>query len=260
MLSLIIAFVFTGAFFVLLVLGIRYFLDRNNVDQIIEKNKEINSVFIKKYNEANLEFYRGVFLRVGFVVSLGIALLAFTWTTYDRGTANLGNLAIPDDIEIEPPQTKQEKPPPPPPPPPKLEIVEDEEEIEEPEIKDMDVDEETAIEAIIEDEEIDEDEIFLIVEDSPEFPGGDAALLKYLANTRYPPIARENGIEGTVWVKFVVDKSGTVTNVSILRGVDPLLDQAAISRVKSMPAWAPGRQRGKPVRVQFQVKIGFRLT
>ena len=109
-------------------------------------------------------------------------------------------------------------------------------------------------------EEINEDEVFQIVEDMPGFPGGEGALMTYLAGTPYPPIARENGIEGIVYVQFVIDRTGTVTKAEVIRGQDPMLDKAALKRVKAMPAWSPGKQRGKPVKVIFRVRIAFKLN
>ena len=94
----------------------------------------------------------------------------------------------------------------------------------------------------------------------PEFPGGDAALLSYLAkNIDYPVIAQENGIEGKVYVSFVVDKEGRVFNVALVRGVDSSLDREAIRVVKSMPRWKPGRQGNTEVKVRFTVPIKFTL-
>ena len=111
---------------------------------------------------------------------------------------------------------------------------------------------------------VDDDEMepisFSAVENKPEFPGGDVALMKYLAeNTKYPTIAKENGISGRVFIQFVIDKTGAVTKVKVLRGVDPALDAEAIRVVKAMPSWKPGSQRGKEVPVTYQVPINFKL-
>lgn len=102
---------------------------------------------------------------------------------------------------------------------------------------------------------------FVVVEQMPEFPGGDRALIKFLANSvKYPVIAQENGIQGKVHVNFVVDTNGGISNVKILRGVDPSLDKEAIRVVKSMPKWIPGKQGGRAVRVSFTVPINFVLS
>jgi periplasmic protein TonB len=112
----------------------------------------------------------------------------------------------------------------------------------------------------MQEEVVKEDEIFQIVEEMPEFPGGQDGLVKYLGSITYPPIARENDIEGTVYVKFVIDKNGQVTNAEVARGADKILNEAALAHVKKMPAWKPGKQRGKPVRVQYVVPIKFKLS
>ncbi len=102
---------------------------------------------------------------------------------------------------------------------------------------------------------------FAVVENKPEYPGGDIELMKYLAqNTKYPPSAKENGISGRVFVQFVIDKDGNVTQVKTLRGVDTALDAEAIRVVKSMPKWKPGSQRGNPVPVTYAVPINFKLN
>jgi TonB family protein len=103
-------------------------------------------------------------------------------------------------------------------------------------------------------------EVFVVVEDSPVFPGGDEAKQKYLVqNITYPQEARKQGIQGTVYVTFVIDKDGSVTNSKVLRGVHPLLDAEALRVVNGMPAWNPGKQQGKAVRVQFNMPIKFSL-
>ena len=94
----------------------------------------------------------------------------------------------------------------------------------------------------------------------PEFPGGQGALLQYLSKSiKYPVIAQENGIQGRVSCSFVVEKDGSVTDVQVLRGVDPSLDKEAIRVITAMPKWKPGKQRGKPVRVKYTVPVTFRL-
>ncbi|NLH28589.1 MAG: energy transducer TonB, partial [Bacteroidales bacterium] len=104
------------------------------------------------------------------------------------------------------------------------------------------------------------EEIFVVVEEMPEFPGGQSALMKYLSeNIRYPVIAQENGIEGRVICSFVVERDGSITDVQVVRGVDPSLDKEAVRVIQSMPKWKPGKQRGKPVRVRFTLPIVFRL-
>jgi protein TonB len=101
---------------------------------------------------------------------------------------------------------------------------------------------------------------YTVVEQMPEFPGGERALQKYLSNSvKYPVIATENGIQGKVFVNFVVDRNGSISNVKIVRGVDQSLDREAMRVVKSMPKWIPGKQNGEAVRVSFTVPINFVL-
>lgn len=105
-----------------------------------------------------------------------------------------------------------------------------------------------------------ETKIFTTVEQMPMYPGGDAALLGYLHdNIHYPTVAAENGVQGRVVVGFVVERDGSITDVKILRGVDPSLDREAMRVVKSMPKWTPGKQNGSAVRVKYQVPVSFRL-
>jgi|TARA_B100000768_G_scaffold115193_1_gene106617 protein TonB len=214
----------------------------------------------KKNPDISLEKKKGLFFQIGLVITLVIVLGAFEWRSYDKVAYNLGQLNL-DDLEEEIiPITKQEvKPPPPPPPPPEvIEIVEDDVEIEdEIEIEDTESDEDVEIEI----EEEDDEEFFMVVENMPEFPGGDLGLMKYIQkNVKYPAIAKEYNITGKVYVSFIVDKKGSVTNVKIVRGVDKNLDAEAMRVVKSLPKYKPGKQRGKSVRVMFTIPINFTLN
>ncbi len=104
------------------------------------------------------------------------------------------------------------------------------------------------------------EEIFVVVEQQPEFPGGTTALMKFLGdNIKYPVIAQENGIQGRVITNFVVERDGSISDVQVVRGQDPSLDKEAVSVIKTMPKWKPGQQRGKPVRVRFTLPVVFRL-
>jgi protein TonB len=110
-------------------------------------------------------------------------------------------------------------------------------------------------------EPVKEEEIFVAVEQQPEFPGGTEALMKWLAsNVRYPQMALENGISGRVIVKFVVEKDGSVSGVTLVRGVDKDLDREAIRVVKSMPKWQPGKNNGQAVRCYFNLPVNFKLA
>ena len=213
----------------------------------------------KKDPKISLENKKGMFFQIGLAVTLIAVLISFEWKSYDKSNYNLGDLNL-DDMEEEIiPITRQEvKPPPPPPPPPEIiEIVEDEVEIEnEVEIEETDTDEDEIVEI-----EEDDEEFFMVVENMPEFPGGDLGLMKFIQkNVRYPAIAKEYNITGKVYVSFIVDKQGTVTNVKIVRGVDKNLDAEALRVVSLLPKYKPGKQRGKAVRVMFTIPINFTLN
>ena len=107
----------------------------------------------------------------------------------------------------------------------------------------------------------DSGEVFVFVEDQPSFPGGDKARIKYLQeNIHYPEEAKEAGVQGTVFITFIVEKDGRITNVKVLRGLGGGLDEESVRVIKSMPIWEPGRQRGKAIRCQFIMPIRFMLA
>lgn len=219
---------------------------------------------LKKSPDANLEKKRLPLIIIGLLFSTAMVLVAFEWKTFETEVKDLGELEL-DLIEEEIIPISQQQPPPPPPPPAPttvIEIVEDEEEIEEElVIEDLEVDEETEIEFIEEvEEEVEEEQIFTIVEEMPSFPGGEAALMKYLGqNIKYPAIAKDAGIQGTVYVTFVVDEKGEVKDVKVLRSIGGGCDEEAIRVVENMPKWTPGKQRGKSVKVQYNLPIRFTL-
>ncbi len=110
-------------------------------------------------------------------------------------------------------------------------------------------------------EEVAEAEIFTVVEESPQFPGGDDARIRFLAeNINYPHEAREASIHGTVYISFVIEIDGTINDVRVLRGIGGGCDEEAVRVIRNMPRWLPGKQRGKPVRVQFNMPIKFSLA
>ena len=105
-----------------------------------------------------------------------------------------------------------------------------------------------------------DDEVFVVVEEQAEFPGGLDSMYAYIhKNLKYPELAKEKGIEGRVFVNFIIEKDGSISNVKILRGIGGGCDEAAKEVVEKMPKWKPGTQRGKPVRVQFNLPIKFEL-
>jgi len=202
------------------------------------------------------------------VIALAVTLLAFNWKSYEKQELTLVTRTV-DNAEEEMVQiTQQEKPPPPPKPPQQttvIEIVEDDVEIEDDIEIDVEADQETEVQDYVPVEEPEEEEeetqIFQVVETMPTFPGGDAARIKYLQNNlKYPTMARESGIQGKVFVTFVVEKDGSITDVKVLRGIGGGCDEEAVRVIKNMPKWKPGKQRGKPVRVQFNMPIVFKLA
>lgn len=223
----------------------------------------------KKTDTADLERKKGVFLQIGLVIVLAIILVAFEWTSRPNSANTLGKLADLDlTEEIIPITRQQEVKPPPPPAPPKvtevLNIVEDDVQIEdELIIEDAEADQTMQIEIIefSEEEEVMEEEVFFIVEDMPSFQNkGQEGFREWISqNLRYPEIAAENGISGKVYVQFAVNSKGEVVDAVVVRGVDPALDKEAIRVVMSSPKWEPGKQRGKPVKVQFTFPINFVL-
>ena len=221
---------------------------------------------LKKKPEADLTKKRGLFFNIGMVATLALVILAFTWKSYDEGDLmNLGSLEDIADEQIEVPITEQ-----PPPPPPKIqqpEIIEvpDEEEIEEDIEVDLDVEvtEDSEIEEIIADEgdEEESDEIFTIVEDQPAPIGGYSAFYKYIGKKmKYPSQAKRMGIEGKVFMKFMVDKDGSISKVQVLKGIGAGCDEEATRVLKGAPKWKPGKQRGRPVRVWMNLPIVFKLN
>lgn len=226
---------------------------------------------LKKNPKANLEKMKLIFTEVGLVISLGVVFLAFEWKS--SGEINT-DFATMQDVVVEEemiPITQQEevKAPPPPPEPVQvtdvINIVEDDVDIDDNlDIFDSEFREDVAVKIVNfqeEEEEIEEEQVFVVVEDMPGFGGGDSNKFReYIAkNLRYPDVAAENGIQGRVFVQFVVEPDGHVSNVKVVRGVDPSLDKEAIRVVESSPNWKPGKQRGKPVRVSFTFPIIFVL-
>ena len=227
---------------------------------------------IKKSPKADLERTKTMSILMGFVVGLAVLFVGFEWSnrevrvvTADEGVADI---IAEEEVEI----TRPENTPPPPPPPPApavaemLNVVEDDVELEQQDILSSEdsqdaVQQETFVAPVVEEEEEEAaQQIFTVVEEMPDFPGGQAELLKFIAKSiKYPVIAQENGIQGRVICAFVVNKDGSVVDAEVLRGVDPALDKEALRVIGTMPKWKPGKQRGKPVRVKYTVPITFIL-
>ena len=251
------------------------------ISQVFEgRNKEYGAYDLRKHSVRN----------AGIAVLISISLFAFALTLPVIIKAlskedETEKVKFTGDVELlaPPPIDPNEPPPPPVEPPPPLkttikftppEIVKDEEVTEEDEPPSQEELEEVESgakteqgdtsgvdlslldvsgEDVIGDEGT--DQVFTVVEQMPEFPGGEVALLKYLGSIPYPPIAKENDIEGSVYIRFVIEKSGTVSTVEVAKGSDIILNEAAVAHVKKMPPWKAGKQNGKEVKVQYIVPI-----
>ena len=230
----------------------------------------------KKNPRYNLENYKFIFFLVGLVLALGMVIWLFNFKFYDKPiefTEQEEHIYTEEDII---PITKQKLPEAPPPPVPEIiEVVSDEVELEvELDIATTETDQQEAVDwepvEVVEEEEEDNEVLnFAVVERVPVFPGCEGArdnnerkacfqtkLLEFVVgNFKYPEQARELNIQGRVYVKFVIEKNGSVSNIEVLRGVDPILDNAAITCIEKLPKISPAEQRGRPVRMSFVLPI-----
>ena len=225
---------------------------------------------LKKSDKANLDKNRGLFIEIGLLVALGFVLLAFEWQATPE-EEKIEEERIVEAIAEELVQvTRQEEPPPPPPEPPKitdiLDIVADDVVVDSHiEINiEVDLNTEISIFEFTETEVEEEEEVFLfaIVEDKPMFNGkeADVGFREWVGSRmQYPPVAQENGITGRVICEFAIGTDGSVTDIKILRGADPLLDAEALRVLRQSPKWTPGMQRGKPVKVRYMFPFNFQL-
>ena len=230
----------------------------------------------KKNEKVDLTKNSSLYFVIGLSFILLVSWQAIEWKTYKK-TYGYEALNVEDDDDEEIPITEQIKTPPPPPPPPPpapevIEIVEDEEEVEETVIESTETDEEEIVEIVeVEEEEVDIDVPFAVIEDVPIFPGCERVkkserrkcfqerMNKHIRkNFRYPEIAQEMGIQGRVYVNFIISKDGSITNIR-MRGPDKNLEAEAQRIISKLPKMTPGKQRGRPVRVPFSIPITFRL-
>jgi protein TonB len=248
-----------------------------------------------KYPDVDAFRYRSFIMRMSLAMVLALIIFAFNWTTYENGDEYEAiSIALDEEIAIEPPRSKELPPPPPPPPPPMVTEVVVSDVIEEDEIEftDQSIEAETQIEGPkVTDKhappppppppkmkEPEVEEIFKIVEQMPRFPGcenvagdqnakkecADRKMMEFIyANIQYPAIARENNVEGTVVVQFVVDTDGSISNAKVVRDIGAQCGEEALRIVElmnNMPEkWTPGKQRGRPVRVLFMLPVKFKL-
>lgn len=219
---------------------------------------------LKKNEDKRVERKMPLFYLVGLNVALFLTIVAFEWKTVDGGIIDLGNLTsefeLIDETVVLPPEPIVV------PPKPKPAII-IKEVIEEPvENPIVEIDQNIVDEPI---PEIDfepmptekADEIFDVVEEEPSFPGGFEALYKFIGKKmKYPSQARRMGIEGKVYLQFVVEKDGSIGGLFVAKGVGAGLDEESLRVMNLVPNFNPGKQRGKPVRVRMTIPINFRLS
>lgn len=219
----------------------------------------------KKYSKSDLQEKSGLFFNIGLVVGLVLVISAFEWKFKESGAlADLGMVAASiDELLIIPPTIQ------PPPPPPRLQhpqVIE----IENDELIDEEIDfhldieatEETVIEDIVyvEPEKEETEEVVLFPEQQATPVGGFQAYYAAIGkNLKYPKAAERMGIEGKVFVQFVVDKDGSVTDVQVLKGIGGGCDEEAVRIIKEGPKWNPGKQRGRAVKVRMVIPVVFQL-
>jgi protein TonB len=235
--------------------------------EIVDNQNQLNlyTELLKiKYNKKQKDVaLRPLFFNVGMVISLLFVIIAINWKSYDvNGLVDLGSVQADLNEIIEIPISKQ-----PPPPPVKQEVfkiaeVKDTEIVEELEITlDVEVTENEALEEITITEPIEEEvieEVFVIVEKEPMPEGGFEAFYTYLAKElKYPASAIRMGISGSVYIQFIIEKDGRITQASVVKGIGAGCDEEAIRVVQNGPPWTPGKQRGVPVRVKKIIPVKF---
>ena len=226
---------------------------------------------IKKSEKASLENKRLLFTEIGFVFALLVVLGAFSYTTKDKKVSLFEDTTEVVEVEEMIPIT-QETPPPPPEAPKipvlsdQIDIVDDEIEVADDLFVNLEDDANMGVEIMdyveVQEEEVEEEAIpFQLVEEKPKFQGGDANDFSKWVNERlvYPEIAKENGVQGRVMLQFTVGADGKVSNVKVLRGVDPSLDKEAVRVVSMSPKWTPGKQRDRNVKVTYTFPVIFQL-
>ena len=237
-----------------------------------QQQLKICNMEIKKSEKASLENKRFLFTEVGFVVALLIVLGAFEYTSKEKKTAVLE--ADETIVEVEDMVPITQETPPPPEAAPKIpilsdniDIVDDDIEVDDSMFQNLEDSDDLAVEIMdyveeVEEETVEEEAIpFQLVEEKPSFQGGDANQFSKWVNSKlvYPEIAKENGVQGRVTLQFTVNADGTVSNVKVLRGVDPALDKEAVRVVSMSPKWKPGKQRDRAVKVTYTFPVVFQL-
>ena len=217
----------------------------------------------KKNKKADLESKKFLFLQIGFVTTLALLLIAFEWAVTPKESFSLEISGLPpEEIDIVPLTFPKKEIPA---APSEITPVEDHKDlIDEAEVQSVEGLPDTYIPIVpINDPEIPDpgDEPFYKVEDMPTFMGKEAGYFRewIYKNLTYPQKAIDNQIQGTVYISFVVNKDGSVSDIEVVREVHPLLDNETIRVISSSPRWEPGRQWGKPARVKFIFPLSFKL-
>lgn len=241
-----------------------------------DKNNQFKGnehIEVKKSAKVNLEQHKTVWLLIGFIMVFAVLFVAFEWTTFEDKEARIIATAPPPAIE-EPEvlkeiqiQVKHQLPPPPAAQKPAevIEIIKDEIDQQESEIIStedvVDVAEVSNEGMIVVDDEPEEEQIFQVVEQPAEFPGGMQAMYKWLSdNIQYPRISRDNNSQGRTILRFVVNSDGSIQGIEVIKSSgDMYLDKEAVRVVGEMPRWSPGKQAGKAVRCWFTLPVMFRL-
>jgi protein TonB len=223
----------------------------------------------KKTEKANLANKSALFFNIGLVLTLLIVNMAFTHKVYDNpDLIDLENKSgLPDEI-VDVPITVQPPPPPPAIKLPQLIEVRNDEKIEDLDLDmDIEISNEATIDAVVafipEPEKEVVEEIVDFAEVDASFPGGTAAFYKHVGNQqngKYPAQARRMGIEGKVFVKFVVNKDGSIQDVTVIKGIGAGCDELAAKVIQESPTWKPAKQRGVPVRKRMVIPIYFKLN
>ena len=222
----------------------------------------------KKSPKADLENRKGLYLEIGLVVILAVALLAFNIKSYDREQVEAMERVVLDEVEETIIQTEEQEKPPEPEPQQEqvlteIEVVENDKEVEAIDMSSFTeevVNGEVLAPIVEEKEEEVEEEVVIIPDVNPEFNGGEAKLYEYLSeNIKYPDLARDGGITGKVYVQFVVEKDGSITNIQVKRDIGGGCGEEAKRVVRGMPKWKPGKVGGRTVRSQFILPINFIL-
>jgi periplasmic protein TonB len=238
----------------------------DNKHKIIDARLVDSFISVKSDRIRHIEKYRHLITWFSFSLSILAVITVFEWKTFDEGsTVQLTSLSENFEDLMDIPLTQQPPPPPPAVQQPMIIEVPDDEEIEEDIEIDLDISmtEEDVIEEIVmmaEPEEEVAETIYQIVQEMPSPVGGLEAFYAYLnKNLKYPSQARRIGIEGRVYMSFVVEKDGSLTDIAVMKGIGAGCDEESIRVLQNAPKWNPGKQRGNPVRVRYSFPIIFRL-